>query len=63
MDLRREPDTFVRDCFECYKPLGMKSTRVPTNLLRIRQFRDGDVLVVPHLPERGKVSILLVDGD
>jgi len=63
LDLRRQPDTFVSDCFECYKPQGMKSTRVPTNLLRIRQFKDGDLIAVPHLPARGKVTILIVSGD
>ena len=63
LDLRREPDTFVRDCFECYKPQGMRTTRVPTNLLRVRQFKDGDLLVVPHLPERSRVSMLVVEGD
>jgi hypothetical protein len=61
LDLTR--DAFIQECFECYKPDGMKSTRVPTNLWRIRQFKDGDLLAVPHLPEDGKVSILVIDGD
>ena len=41
----------------------MKTTRVPTNLLRIRAFKDNDLLVTPHLPEYGKVIINVVDGD
>lgn len=41
----------------------LSSTRIPSNLSRIRDFKDGDLLVVPHLPENGKVSVLVVDGD
>jgi len=61
LDLKR--DTFVQECLQVYKDDGMKSTRIPTNLQRIRQFKDGDWLVVPHLPEDQRVSIVVVDGD
>ena|SRR5579859_2069254 len=61
LDLRREP--FVQECLAAYKNDGMNSSRIPTNLQRIRQFRDGDLLVVPNLPEDQKVSVVLVDGD
>jgi hypothetical protein len=41
----------------------MKTTRVPSNLLRIRQLKDNDLLVTPHLPEYGKLIINVVDGN
>ena len=49
--------TNVRDYYK------LPSTRIPSNLSHIRNFRDGDLLVVPHLPKNGKVSIFIVDGD
>lgn len=61
LDLRRED--FVQACLRLYQSDGMKSTRVPTNLLRIRALKDDDVLVTPHLPEYGKLIINVVDGD
>lgn len=51
---------FVEKCKERYQ---LATTRIPSNLLRMREFRDGDILVTPHLPEYGKVSIHIVDGD
>jgi len=54
-----DPD-FVSNCTAHY---GLASTRIPTNLTRIRDFKDGDVLVVPHLPEHAKVSLHVVEGD
>ncbi|MBC9785336.1 hypothetical protein H1S01_12535 [Heliobacterium chlorum] len=59
-DLRVERSDFVERCKNYY---GMTSTRIPTNLSRLRDFKDGDLLVVPHLPEHGRVSIFVVDGD
>jgi len=61
LDLRRED--FVQATLNRYESDGMKSTRIPTNLSRMRTFRDGDLLVTPHLPERGKVSIHVLNGD
>jgi hypothetical protein len=61
LDLTR-PD-FVQACLERYRSDGMNSTRIPSNLLRIRSFKDGDLLATPHLPERGKVAVHVVDGD
>jgi hypothetical protein len=61
LDLTR-PD-FVQACLERYRADGMNSTRIPSNLLRMRSFKDGDLLATPHMPERGKVSIHVVDGD
>ena len=29
----------------------------------MREFKDGDILVVPHIPEYGTVSVHIVDGD
>lgn len=62
MDLRRPDLDFAAACLQRYQP-DMKSTRLPTNLLRMRTFKDGDLLVTPHLSEFGKVTITVVDGD
>jgi hypothetical protein len=61
LDLTR-PD-FVQACLERYRADGMNSSRIPSNLLRMRSFKDGDLIATPHLPERGKVSVHVVDGD
>lgn len=45
---------FVTRCTSYYK---LATTRVPSNLTRMRDLKRGDLLVVPHLPEYGKVSI------
>lgn len=42
---------------------GLRGTHIPSNLTRMREFKDGDILVVPHLPEYGTVSIHIVNGD
>lgn len=39
------------------------TTRIPSNLSRMREFKDGDMLVVPHLPNYGTVSVHIIDGD
>ena len=58
LDLRE--DQFVgRTC----RRYNLKTTRVATNLSRMRDFRDGDVLVLPHLPKYGTVSLHIVAGD
>jgi hypothetical protein len=59
-DLRVDRDDYVAACKNFYK---LETTRIATNLTGIRAFKDGDILVVPHLPEDGKVSIHLVEGD
>lgn len=53
------PD-FVTQCTSYYK---LATTRVPSNLTRMRDLKRGDHLVVPHLPEYGKVSIHVVADD
>lgn len=58
LDLREED--FVNRTVSRYE-LG--TTRIPSNLSRMREFRDGDVLVTPHLPEDGMVSIHIVNGN
>ena len=58
LDLHQED--FVSKAFTYY---NCRTTRIPSNLTRIRDFNDGDMLVMPHLPEYGKVSIHIVDGD
>ena len=53
------PD-FVTQCTSYYE---LATTRVPSNLTRMRDLKRGDLLVVPHLPEHGKVSIHVVADD
>ncbi|WP_165350749.1 restriction endonuclease [Ectobacillus funiculus] len=47
----------------CKKYYELTSTRIPTNLMKMKLFRDGDILVTPHFPENGTVSIHIVDGN
>ena len=58
LDLRN--NDFVVKTFAHY---GLKTTRIPSNLMRIREFKDGDMLITPHLPEYGTVSVHIVHGD
>ena len=58
---KRHCNDFARQCMDRYEHL--QTTRIPTNLTHIQLFRDGDWLVVPHLPQNGKVSVHVVDGD
>lgn len=58
LDLRK--NDFVVKTFAHY---GLKATRIPSNLMRIREFKDGDMLITPHLPEYGTVSVHIVHGD
>ncbi len=58
-DLNLEREDYTESCQVRYK---LASTKIPTNLSRIRKFQDGDLPVVPHLPENGKVSVHVVDG-
>jgi hypothetical protein len=53
------PD-FVASCTSYYK---LATTRVPSNLTRIRDLKRGDLLVSPHLPGDGEVSIHVVADD
>ena len=57
LDLRK-PD-FVQRVMRHY---DLGTTRVPSNLTRMREFQDGDILVTPHLPAYGQVSIHFVRG-
>jgi hypothetical protein len=59
-DLQVDSEDFVARCRNYYE---LATTRVPSNLTWMREFKDGDMLVTPHLPENGKVSIHLIDGD
>lgn len=51
---------FVHACRSHYKQV---TTRVPSNLTRIRDLKKGDLLVTPHLPEYGRLSIHVVAAD
>ncbi len=48
---------------ECVRYNELKTTRIANNLCRIKDFKDGDVLVTPHIPEYGSLSIHEVKGD
>ena len=58
LDLR-EPG-FIENCVDYYE---LMRTNIPSNLTRITAFTDGDVIVTPHLPEYGRLSIHIVQGD
>ena len=58
LDLRK--DDFVTRTVAHY---GLKTTKIPSNLTRMKEFKDGDMLVVPHIPEYGTISVHIVDGD
>lgn len=60
VDLDLRNDDFIAGTVAYH---GCHTTRVPSNLTRMRQFQDGDLLVMPHLPAPGTVSIHIVDGD
>lgn len=51
---------FVQETQKLYR---LRTTRIPTNLTHIRDLKNGDILVTPHLPEKGTVSIHVVHGD
>lgn len=59
-DLNVANADFVTQCTSYY---NLVTTRVPSNLTRMRDLKRGDLLVVPHLPEYGKVSIHIVADD
>ncbi|HSL03206.1 MAG TPA: restriction endonuclease [Nitrospiraceae bacterium] len=48
---------FVQACTSHYK---LATTRVPSNLTRLRDLKRGDILVTPHLPEYRRVSFHVV---
>ena len=58
LDLRK-PD-FVENCVAYHE---LKRTNVPSNLTRISALTDGDLIVTPHLPKEGRLSIHIVKGD
>lgn len=60
VDLDLDKEDFIGKTVTCHE---CRTTRVPSNLTRIRDFKDGDLLVMPHLPGYGKVSIHIVDGN
>ena len=58
LDLRQ--DGFIENTKDYHE---LATNRIPSNLTRMRTFQDGDVLVTPHLPECGQVSIHFVNGN
>lgn len=43
---------------------GLKASNIPNNIFsQIRLFKEGDILVTPHLPKYGKVSLHIIEGD
>ena len=53
-------EDFVKNTCSWYE---LPTTRIATNLSRMKEFRDDDILVLPHLPKYGTVSLHIVDGD
>jgi hypothetical protein len=53
-------ERFIEETKKHYK---LKSTRTPSSLSKMKSFKDGDVLLVPHFPENGLVTIAVVGGD
>ncbi len=60
VNLNINGDNHIKECFNFFQ---LKSTRIPRNLQRIKDFKNGDIIITPHLPEDGKLSIHIVDGD
>ncbi len=57
---RLSKSQFIRNCQEYYE---LKTSNIPRSLSKIYDFKNGDILVTPHLPEYGKVSLHIVEGD
>jgi hypothetical protein len=55
-----DSDSFVEDTKTYY---SLKSTRTPSSLVKIKSFKENDMLLIPHLPENGLVTIVIVDSD
>lgn len=60
INLNLQNNNFVKECREYY---GLKTTRTPTNLTKIRKFKKDDLLIIPHLPSDGKFVICRVADD
>ena len=45
------------------KHYKLKSTRTPSSLHKIKSFKDEDVLLIPHFPHNGFVTMVVVDGN
>ena len=60
VDLNLRDENFINKTFKYHK---CRTTRTPSNLTYMRDFKDGDLLVMPRLPTYGTVSIHIVDGD
>ena len=58
LDLRQ--GNFVNECAGFH---NLTTTSIATNLSRIRNFKDGDILINPHIPARGCLSIHEIKGD
>ena len=58
LDLRKPG--FIENCVAYHE---LERTNIPSNLTRISAFTDGDLIVTPHLPEKGRLSIHIVKGD
>lgn len=60
ISLEQDLDQIREKITECY---DLKTTRIPTNLSKIKGFKDGDILITPHLPSEKTFSIHIVDGN
>lgn len=60
INLNLQNDNFAKECKKFY---GLKTTRLPTNLLNLRKLKKDDLLIIPHLPTERKFVICKVADD
>ncbi len=53
-------NNFAKECKTFY---GLKTTRIPTNLINLKKLKKDDLLIIPHLPSNGKFVICKVADD
>lgn len=59
-NLRLSDTDFILNCKKRY---NLKTTRTATSLSRIRNIKNGDIIITPNLPKHGYVSFHVVNGD
>ncbi|MHC8965595.1 restriction endonuclease [Priestia aryabhattai] len=53
-------DNFIKNTQNFY---SLRTTRIPSNLIKMRNFHDGDILLIPHFPKDGCGTFLIVNGE
>ncbi|WP_370295764.1 restriction endonuclease [Rossellomorea marisflavi] len=52
-------DRFTQETQSHYR---LKTARTPNSLSRIKSLKDEDILLIPHFPDKGQISLAIVDG-